>query len=49
MNVIKILFSWCPGPLGFLFTGGLTAFILFSLFKVVAAVIDVISDLIPGW
>lgn len=49
MDAITSLFDWLPGPLEALFIGAVAIFILVGLFKLVCAVIRVITDLIPGW
>lgn len=49
MAAISSLFSWLPGSLQLLFTGAVSLFFLVVLFKLVCAIIKVITDLIPGW
>lgn len=49
MGAITSLFGWLPGPLEALFVGAVGIFVLVGLFKIVSAIIKVITDLIPGW
>lgn len=49
MSSLNLLFGWLPGPLGALFRGAIAIFVLVGLFKLVSAIIKVVTDLIPGW
>ena len=49
MTFIFSLFGWLPSPLQALFGGAVVIFVLVALFKLVSAIIKIITDLIPGW
>lgn len=48
-SVIKSLFDWLPNPLGALFVGAIAIFVLYGVFKIVSAIIKLVTDIIPGW
>lgn len=49
MTAINALFGWLPPFFQGLFGGGLAIFVLWAIFKLVSAIIKIITDLIPGW
>lgn len=49
MAAILSLFSWLPVPLALFFCGALAIFVLVAIFHLIRALIEVITDLIPGW
>lgn len=49
MAAVISLFSWLPTSLQFLFRGAIAIFILVALFKLILALINLVTDLIPGW
>lgn len=49
MTAINALFGWLPPFFQGLFGGGLAIFVLWALFKLVSAIIKIVTDLIPGW
>ncbi len=49
MAAVFALFSWLPSPLSLLVGGAVAIFILVAIFRLVVALINVITDLIPGW
>lgn len=49
MKELFSLFSWLPDPLKALCVGGLAIFFLIGLFRLICAIINAITDLIPGW
>lgn len=48
-SVLKGLFSWLPAPLNALFIGAVAIFVLYGVFKIVVAIIQLVTDIIPGW
>lgn len=49
MTAIFSLFGWLPSPLALLLGGAVAIFVLVSIFRLVVALINVVTDLIPGW
>lgn len=49
MAAVFPLFCWLPSPLMLLFGGAVAIFILVAIFRLVVALIGIITDLIPGW
>lgn len=49
MNFVSALFGWLPPPLQVLFAGAIMIFVLVAFFKLVSAIIKIVTDLIPGW
>lgn len=49
MSAILSLFGWLPAPLSLLFGGALAIFVLVAVFHLIRALIEVLTDLIPGW
>lgn len=49
MTAVFSLFSWLPSPLTLLLGGAVAIFVLVAIFRLVVALINVITDLIPGW
>lgn len=49
VSAVFSLFGWLPLPFQLLFGGAVAIFILVALFRLVSAIIKVITDLIPGW
>lgn len=49
MTAILSLFSWLPAPLAILFGGALAIFVLVAIFQLVRALLELLTDLIPGW
>ncbi len=49
MDALFSLFDWLPGSLKALCVGGLAIFFLIGLVRLIRAIIEIITDLIPGW
>lgn len=49
MGAVFEIFRWLPGGLRGLFIGAVSVFVLYALYKIVAAIIHLITDIIPGW
>lgn len=48
-SVVKGLYGWMPAPLNVLFIGAIAIFVMFGIFRIVTAIIQLITDIIPGW